>query len=98
MHTILGANGPIGSELARCLHREFSVDLRLVSRQPQKIHDSDELHPANLLDAEQTARAVQGSEVVYLTVGLPMNTRLWVEQWPLIMQNTIDACLTSSPP
>jgi len=40
----------------------------------------------------QTVHAVQGSEVVYLTVGLPYNINTWQSQWPIVVQNVIDAC------
>lgn len=92
MQTILGASGQIGQELAVHLKRDFTDEIRLVSRNPKKVNDSDELHRADLLDAKDTLRAVEGSEIVYLTAGLPMDTRLWVEQWPVIMKNVIDAC------
>lgn len=92
MQTILGASGQIGHELAVSLARDFTDDIRLVSRNPRKVNDSDKLYRADLLDAGETQRAVEGSEIVYLTAGLPMDTRRWVEQWPVIMQNVIDAC------
>ncbi len=92
MQTILGASGQIGHELAVHLKRDFTGDIRLVSRNPKKVNDTDQLHKANLLDAGDTLRAVEGSDIVYLTAGLPMDTRLWVEQWPAIMTNVIDAC------
>jgi nucleoside-diphosphate-sugar epimerase len=92
MQTILGASGQIGQELARQLKQEFTRDIRLVSRRPQKVNDSDTLFSANLLDREQTQRAVAGSNIVYLTAGLPMDTQLWVDQWPSIMTNVIHAC------
>lgn len=92
MQTILGASGQIGHELAVHLKRDFTDDIRLVSRNPKKINDTDQLHKANLLDAGETSRAVEGSNIVYLTVGLPMDTKLWVEQWPMMMRNVIDAC------
>lgn len=76
MHTILGDGGQIADELARELHSSFTRDIRLVSRQPRRIFDSDELVAADLMDAEATAAAVSGSEVVYLTVGLPMDSQL----------------------
>ncbi len=94
MQTILGSSGQIGEELARALRRDFTDDIRLVSRNPRKVNDTDRLHAADLLDADQTLRAVAGSDVVYLTAGLPMDTQLWVEQWPVIMRNVITACAT----
>ncbi|SFM26649.1 NAD-dependent epimerase/dehydratase family protein [Marinobacter zhejiangensis] len=92
MQTILGASGQIGHELAISLKNGFTSDIRLVSRRPQKVNDTDQLLSADLLGAEQTRKAVEGSDIVYLTAGLPMNTQLWVEQWPVIMRNVIDAC------
>lgn len=93
MQTILGANGQIGTELAKSLHDHHTQDLRLVSRTPSALHDTDEVVPANLLDPQQTSAAVAGSEIVYFTVGLPANTRLWVEQFPTMLRNTLDACI-----
>ncbi len=92
MQTILGASGQIGRELARSLKRDFTGAIRLVSRNPRKVNDTDHLHQADLLDPAQTMSAVEGSDIVYLTAGLPMDTKLWVEQWPVIMRNVIDAC------
>jgi nucleoside-diphosphate-sugar epimerase len=92
MQTILGASGQIGQELAVHLKRDFTDHIRLVSRNPRKVNDSDLLYKADLLDAGETFKAVEGSEIVYLTAGLPMDTKLWVEQWPVIMKNVIDAC------
>ncbi|HET9824858.1 MAG TPA: NAD-dependent epimerase/dehydratase family protein [Chitinophagaceae bacterium] len=92
MQTVLGANGQIADELAEDLWKNYTRDIRLVSRSPRRVNDSDELFSANLLDDRQTGDAVNGSEVVYLTVGVPMSTRLWQEQFPVIMQNVISAC------
>lgn len=92
MQTILGATGQIGRELALSLKRDFTDQIRLVSRNPQQVNGTDELMSANLLDPGQTAKAVEGSSVVYLTVGLPMNTDMWVNQWPVMMDNVIAAC------
>ncbi|QXO18953.1 SDR family oxidoreductase [Vibrio ostreae] len=94
MQTILGANGQIGRELALSLKRDYTSHIRLVSRRPQKVNESDELVQADLLDAQQTSDAVKGSEIVYLTAGLPMDTQLWIEQWPVLMSNVIAACQT----
>lgn len=89
---MLGANGQIADELTRELHRNFTEDIRLVSRNPRRIHDSDQLVKADLMDADATDAAVQGSEIAYLTVGLPMNSQLWEERFPIMMTNVIAAC------
>lgn len=92
MQTILGASGQIGTELARALHDEFTTDLRLVSRHPTPLHETDTTLAADLLDPEQTSRAVAGNEIAYFTAGLPPDGKLWAEQLPVMMRNVIDAC------
>lgn len=92
MQTILGANGIIATELAKELHKSYTQNIRLVSRNPKKVNESDVLFKADLLDANQTADAVQGSEIVYMAAGLPYNAKIWKEQWPIVMKNVIEAC------
>ncbi|OCA78096.1 NAD-dependent dehydratase [Chryseobacterium contaminans] len=92
MQTILGANGQIGEELARELKRNFTSDIRIVSRNAQKVNDTDEVFPADLLIKENAVEAVKNSEIAYFTVGLPISTSLWEEQFSLITRNVIDAC------
>jgi nucleoside-diphosphate-sugar epimerase len=91
MQTILGAGGAIGTELARSLPK-YTNEIRLVGRNPKKVNENDLLFPADLLNKEEVNKAVEGSEVVYLTIGLPYKTKFWQEKWPLVMKNTIDAC------
>ncbi|MCA0324653.1 MAG: NAD-dependent epimerase/dehydratase family protein [Proteobacteria bacterium] len=92
MQTILGATGQIAVELARELQRSQSRTLRLVSRNPRQVNGTDELVSANLLDAEQTALAVRGSDVVYFTAGLPPDSALWESQFPTMLRNALDGC------
>lgn len=89
--TILGANGIIAKELARELPK-YTSDIRLVSRNPQPVNDTDELIKADLTDSKATDRAVEGSDIVYLTAGIPYKAKLWQKQWPIIMQNVMSAC------
>ncbi len=91
MQTILGANGQIAVELARELHRNYTPNLRLVSRKPRKVNDTDELVSADLTNSAQTLEAVRGSEVVYFTAGLPPDTELWERQFPAMLRNALDA-------
>ena len=91
MQTILGSSGVIGNELAKSL-TQYTNKIRLVSRHPKKVNPTDELFTANLLKAEEVIKAVEGSEVVYLTVGIQYKTSMWQQQWPLLMKNVIEAC------
>jgi len=91
MQTILGSSGVIGNELAKSL-TQYTNKIRLVSRNPKKVNPTDELFTANLLKAEEVIKAVEGSEIVYLTVGIQYKTSMWQQQWPLIMKNVIEAC------
>lgn len=93
MQTILGAGGIIGQELAKAL-TAYTTDIRLVSRNPKKVNDTDQLMAADLFDPEAVLEAVEGSEVVYLTVGLPYSAKIWRAKWPKIMENVIAACKT----
>ncbi|MCU0343130.1 MAG: NAD-dependent epimerase/dehydratase family protein [Ignavibacterium sp.] len=91
MQTILGSTGIIGTELAKSL-LQYTNKIRLVSRNPKLVNPTDQLVIADLTDPQQVLSAVEGSEVVYLTAGLQYKISIWQEQWPLIMQNVIEAC------
>jgi nucleoside-diphosphate-sugar epimerase len=91
MQTILGANGVIGRELSRHL-RSYTVRVRQVSRTPRAEHPDDELMNADLLDPRATADAIAGSAVAYLVAGLKYDSRVWREQWPVVMRNVMDGC------
>jgi nucleoside-diphosphate-sugar epimerase len=91
MQTILGSGGVISRELAKSL-REYTTDIRLVARNPQAFDESNELVSADLTNAKETLKAVEGSEIAYLVVGLPYSYKSWKAQWPVVMQNVINAC------
>jgi nucleoside-diphosphate-sugar epimerase len=92
MQTILGANGTIGSLLAKEL-TAYTNHIRLVSRNPKRVNPSDELLAADLSDPGQVEKAVAGSEVVYLLVGFEYKLSVWRKQWPELMMATINACI-----
>lgn len=91
MQTILGAGGTIGKELAKVLP-EYTERIRLVSRSRLNTNRNEEWHCADLTDPSSTIAAVKGSEVAYLTAGLPYDTTTWQQLWPKVMQNVITAC------
>jgi nucleoside-diphosphate-sugar epimerase len=90
LHTILGANGTIATELVPIL-KSHQVNIRLVSRS-QKAVDGAETMAADVLNYDQVLKAVSGSDVVYLLVGMTYNAELWKKDWPVMMRNVIDAC------
>ena len=92
MQTILGANGTIGHLLAKEL-KQYTDQIRLVSRNPKKVNATDELFPADLSDAAVVEKAIAGSDVVYLLVGFEYNINVWRKHWPPLMRATIDACI-----
>ena len=91
MITILGAGGAIGNELIKLLAAK-NEPFRLVGRNPKATPGATEILAADLTDKDQTIRAVAGSSVVHLLVGLKYDHKLWQEVWPRIMSNTIEAC------
>ena len=68
IHTILGANGTIANELIPILQSN-AQQIRLVSRNPKKVAGA-ELIQADILNRDAVIRAVNGSDIVYLLVGL----------------------------
>src|SRR5687768_18111935 len=68
LQTILGANGIIAQELSKYLPGHIK-QVRQVSRNPKKVNESDEIRQADLLNYNQTEKAIEGSEVVYLQIG-----------------------------
>ena len=89
--TIIGSGGSIGVPLAREL-RNYTDKIRLVSRDPQKVNDADELFKADLTDPEQVEKAIAGSAVVYATIGFAYNLKVWQKIWPAFMREVIKSC------
>jgi nucleoside-diphosphate-sugar epimerase len=94
IHTILGAGGVIADGLAAELIAN-KESVRLVSRHPSVLQGA-ETRAADLTNAAQTLEAVKGSSIVYLCAGLPYSYPVWRQQWPLIIDNTIEACKQTS--
>ena len=91
MVTILGAGGAIGNHLIKRLAAK-NQPFRLVGRNPKPTPGATETLAADLTDKDQTIRAVAGSSVVHLLVGLKYDHKLWQDVWPRVMSNTIEAC------
>ncbi|WP_165929525.1 NAD-dependent epimerase/dehydratase family protein [Pseudocnuella soli] len=64
----------------------------ICAHNPKKLAENDQLFAADLTNKEAVAKAVAGSETVYLVAGLEYKTSVWQQQWPIIMRHVIDAC------
>lgn len=94
MHTILGINGATGPGLAAELSKR-NIKVRGVSRRPFPGKDWEH-RQADVTNLAELLAAVDGSEVVYLLVGLEYNIDVWRRDWPVVMENTIQACLANN--
>jgi len=93
MQTILGSGGAIGVPLARELNK-YTQQIRLVSRNPKKVNETDELLPIDVNDLTRIDKAIAGSEVVYVTIGFEYRLSVWQKIWPPFMHAVIEACKT----
>jgi nucleoside-diphosphate-sugar epimerase len=91
MITILGSGRVIANEMVKLLS-EGKEPVRLVARNPRQVTGAEELVPADLTDKGQTINAADGSRIVVLAAGLKYDHKVWVEQWPRIMNNAMEAC------
>lgn len=91
MQTILGAGGGAGTEITRELSN-YTKDIRVVSRNPKKVNETDQLMKADLTDPARLDKAVEGSEIVYVTIAFPYSIKVWRELWPKFMRNVIETC------
>jgi nucleoside-diphosphate-sugar epimerase len=91
MQTILGAGGGAGTEITKELSN-YTKDIRLVSRNPKKVNETDQLMKADLTDPAQLDKAAEGSEIVYVTIAFPYNAKVWRQLWPTFMKSLIEVC------
>jgi nucleoside-diphosphate-sugar epimerase len=92
-HTVLGAGGAVGIALSHELSKS-ALPYRLVQRQPQAVTGSplEELLATDLTQSEAVDHAVQGSSVVYLTIGFPYRLATWKANWPKLIVDVVQAC------
>jgi nucleoside-diphosphate-sugar epimerase len=91
MITILGAGGAIADELAKLLAAS-NQPFRLVGRNPRGSSGATETVAADLTNKDEAIRAVAGSRVVHLLVGVKYDHEVWRQVWPRVMSNTVEAC------
>jgi nucleoside-diphosphate-sugar epimerase len=90
-HIILGAGGTIGTVLSNELLQK-NLNVKLVSRRSAFKKGAESI-AADLTDQKSIMDAVEETSIVYLLAGLPYHTNTWQQLWPIVMRNTIDACI-----
>ncbi|MBI0398553.1 NAD-dependent epimerase/dehydratase family protein [Cyclobacterium marinum] len=91
MQTIIGSGGAIGTELAKAL-LAYTQRIRLVSRNPKKVNDTDEIFSADVLDSNALKKAIHGSSIVYVTVGFTYSHQQWAKKWIPFVKDLINIC------
>lgn len=91
MQTILGSGGIIATELAKSL-KAYTTDIKLVSRNPKKVNSTDLIQPLDLTNPNDIDKAIEGSSIVYVTIGFPYNLKEWQAKWPPFMEQVILSC------
>jgi nucleoside-diphosphate-sugar epimerase len=95
VQTILGTGGAIGIPLALQL-KNYTDNIRLVSRNPEKVNVTDILVKADFMDVTQVDKAIAGSDIVYVTIGFEYKLKVWQNIWPPFMKEVIDSCISHS--
>ena len=91
LQTIIGSTGEIGKRLVKEL-QNYSDKIRLVSRNPLKINDTDELFRADVLNEKEISDALKDTDVAYLLVGIRYKASVWEKEWLKIIDNVINSC------
>jgi nucleoside-diphosphate-sugar epimerase len=94
MIAILGAGGPIGSELIKELIAR-NEPVRLVSRRPKLVPGAAEVVAADLSILGGALNGVSGCRIAFLLVGPKYDLRVWRELCPRVMRNAIEAAKRS---
>ncbi|MES2663464.1 MAG: NAD-dependent epimerase/dehydratase family protein [Pseudomonadota bacterium] len=89
MHVVLGASGATGRAVVNALLIK-NLPCKAVGR--SKINPAVETVNANLLDPLQVKKVLENATHVYVCVGLPYQSEVWLRDWPLLMKYVIAAC------
>jgi len=93
LHVVLGAKGVSGIALLNEL-KKSNKNCKGVIRSGG-IDGTPFIH-ANLLNKKEAEVATNLASHVYLCVGLQYSTKIWENEWPIIMENVISACEISN--
>jgi nucleoside-diphosphate-sugar epimerase len=91
LHTIIGGYGTIGKKVAVELVK-MNIPVRIASRNPRIINKDDEVAVVDVFNELSVQNGIRGTSVVYLILGLPYKSKIWLDGFPKAVQNVINAC------
>jgi nucleoside-diphosphate-sugar epimerase len=89
-HSVIGGNGTIGAETVRHL-AAAGCEVRIVQRHPRLIEGAVATASADVFDLNGLTKAVEGSDVIYLILGLPYDGKVWLEGFPRAVSHAVEA-------
>ena len=90
VHSVIGGNGTIGAVAVRHL-AAAGCEVRIVQRHPRLIEGAVATASADVFDLDGLTKAVEGSDVIYLILGLPYDAKVWLEGFPRAVSHAIEA-------
>jgi nucleoside-diphosphate-sugar epimerase len=91
MQVILGSGGAVGQELAKALG-DYTKNIRLVARNPKPVNKTDFTIAADLTIPGVVEKAIEGSEIVYVTIGFTYSKKAWKKYWIPFIKEVIEGC------
>jgi nucleoside-diphosphate-sugar epimerase len=91
MQTILGSGGAVGHELAKAL-TGYTNKIRLVARNPKSVNKSDFTIAADLTVPGVVEKTIEGSDIVYVTIGFAYAKKTWKKYWVPFIREVIEGC------
>ncbi|MFM9014056.1 MAG: NAD(P)H-binding protein, partial [Gemmatimonadota bacterium] len=90
VHSVIGGSGTIGAVAVRHL-AAAGHEVRVVQRHPRPIEGAVATASADVFDLDGLTKAVEGSDVVYLILGLPYDAKVWLEGFPRAVSHAVEA-------
>lgn len=93
---VLGAGGNSGRPLVEALLDEgVSVTAMGRSVDARPFGDRTDYQAVDIMDAEALTSATEGVGVLYVATAVPYNADMWERDWPVVMENVIEAAKTN---
>ena len=90
-HVIIGANGPIGGAISNILENSG----KQVIRTGRAFKQENNYLIIDALNEKEVLNATKKASHIYVTIGLNYNHKVWQRDWPIIIENVINAARTN---